>query len=55
MAKPIKETPILYGEDAKRFLKAKKEAETKGPNIAERNRIEESYQNFKKLCPSFGF
>jgi hypothetical protein len=29
MAKPIKETPILYGKNAKRFLKEIKENESK--------------------------
>ncbi|MFZ4741133.1 MAG: hypothetical protein ACOYLE_08200 [Bacteroidales bacterium] len=55
MAKPIKETPIIFGDDAKKFLKEKKSAEERGPNLAERKRIEDTYQNFKKLCPSFGF
>jgi hypothetical protein len=46
MARPIKETPILTGEDSKRFTQRMKEAEAKPVDKAERDRIRE---NFAKL------
>lgn len=36
MARPIKETPILYGEDAKRFEARMKEKRTETPEQRER-------------------
>ena len=36
MARPIKETPILYGEDARRFEARMKEKRTESPEDRER-------------------
>lgn len=36
MAKPIKETPILFGEDARRFETRMKEKRTESPEERER-------------------
>ncbi|WP_199659156.1 hypothetical protein [Parabacteroides sp. AF48-14] len=50
MARPIKETPILFGEDAKRFMKEMEETRNKRASKEERERIEKNYQEFKKAC-----
>ena len=42
MARPIKETPILYGEDARRFLARMQEH--KHISAEERARMEENYR-----------
>ena len=42
MARPIKETPILYGEDARRFLARMQEH--KHISAEERARMEETYR-----------
>lgn len=44
MAKPIKETPILFGKDAERFLKEREESKTKKESPEEKKRILESYK-----------
>ncbi len=36
MARPIKETPILFGEDARRFLRRMNEKRTETPEQRER-------------------
>lgn len=36
MARPIKETPILFGEDARRFEARMKEKRTESPEARER-------------------
>ena len=36
MSRPIKETPILYGKDARRFLERMKEKRTETPEQRER-------------------
>lgn len=36
MSRPIKETPILYGKDARRFLARMKEKRTETPEQRER-------------------
>ena len=36
MAKPIKETPILFGEDARRFEASMKEKRTESPEARKR-------------------
>lgn len=36
MARPIKETPILFGEDARRFEARMKEKRTESPEVRER-------------------
>ena len=42
MARPIKETPILYGEDARRFLARMQER--RHISAEERARMEENYR-----------
>lgn len=42
MARPIKETPILYGEDARRFLERMQEH--RHISEEERARMEENYR-----------
>ena len=46
MAKPIKETPVLMGEDAKRFLKHKKESKGKKIDPEKLKKMKESYLMF---------
>lgn len=48
MARPIKETPILFGEDAERFLKGMKEV--KAASSEERQRVRQSYERLKKIA-----
>lgn len=48
MAGPIKEPPILYGEDAKRFLKAMENV--KPASHDEKKRIRASYEKLKKIA-----
>ena len=48
MARPIKETPILFGEDAERFLKEMKEV--KAASSEERQRVRQSYERLKKIA-----
>jgi hypothetical protein len=43
MARPIKETPILKGSDARRFLKEQKQDETRKVSDQRRQEIRESY------------
>lgn len=47
MARPIKETPILYGADATRFLDEMKKNESKKPDLKERERIRNNALKFK--------
>jgi hypothetical protein len=49
MAKPIKETPVLMGEDAKRFLKQKEENKGKKLPPEEVERIMKSYKKFRVI------
>lgn len=48
MARPIKETPILFGEDAKRFLHSVKNV--KSASEQEKNRVKEAYEKLKKIA-----
>lgn len=48
MARPIKETPILFGEDAERFLKDMKEV--KKASQEEKLRVRQSYEKLKKMA-----
>lgn len=48
MARPIKETPILYGEDARRFEARMKERRRISPE--ERARINAAYEAVKSVC-----
>ena len=47
MARPIKETPILYGEDARRFEARMKEKRRISPE--ERARIDADYELFMDM------
>lgn len=48
MARPIKETPILYGEDARRFEARMQEHRRISPK--ERERINAAYEAVKSVC-----
>ena len=48
MARPIKETPILYGEDARRFEARIKEHRRISPE--ERARMNAAYEAVKSVC-----
>ena len=52
MARPIKETPTLYGEDARRFAYAVEHP--RKVTAAEMQRMEESYQKVKSIA-NFAF
>lgn len=52
MARPIKETPTLYGEDARRFAYAVEHP--RKVTAAEMQRMEESYQMVKSIA-NFAF
>ena len=46
MARPIRETPILFGEDARRFLEAMQNVKPEPPEV--RARILRNYELMKK-------
>ena len=48
MARPIKETPVLRGKDAKRF--AEKMANLKSISQEERKGAEKVYEKFKSIA-----
>ena len=48
MARPIKETPILYGEDARRFEARMQERRRISPE--ERAKINATYEAVKSVC-----
>lgn len=49
MAKPIKETPILKGKDAKKFIEQHElKRESNSNNTSERERILRNYNYFKE-------
>jgi len=50
MAKPIKETPILEGNDAKEFIKNMKESEQKKVDPAEKVRMRENFEKINALA-----
>ncbi len=52
MARPIKETPILTGKDARRFEDAIKANESKKICQQEREKIMHSYRRFQVIEPS---
>ncbi len=54
MATAIKETPVLEGEAARRFLKTIRENEQKKVPKADYNRAKEAYRNFKVVCSARG-
>ena len=47
MARPIKETPILFGEDARRFEERMKQVRRETPEEKERRNA--NYELFKKM------
>ncbi|MDQ6903612.1 MAG: hypothetical protein M3139_11430 [Bacteroidota bacterium] len=47
MAKPIKETPILKGKDAKNFIQQHNAKTNSNPNKLEKDRIMRNYNYFK--------
>ena len=47
MAKPIKETPLLYGRDAKRFVENNRTVNK--VSAEEKKRIQESYKALKGI------
>ena len=49
MIKEIKETPILYGKDAKRFLNAVKENENKKISKKEYDIMHDDYLKLKNI------
>lgn len=52
MAKPIKETPFLYGKDAVAFVKENKTV--KKVSNQEKEAISKNYETLKKVA-AFGF
>lgn len=47
MAKPIKETPVLYGRDAQRFIKENRNVAK--VSTEERKTIRENYEALKRI------
>jgi len=47
MARPVKDTPILYGKDALKFNIAIKENENKKISFQEHQKLKESFAKFK--------
>lgn len=54
MATLIKETAVLEGEAARRFLKTIRENEQKKVPKAEYERAKEAYRNFRVVCSARG-
>lgn len=52
MAKPIRNTPILYGKDASAFIKNSQKCKDLNARIAERSRIEKSILRLQSLLSS---
>jgi hypothetical protein len=48
MARPIKETPVLYGKDARRFERHMKECKPLSPE--RKAEMEKNYATFKKIA-----
>ena len=55
MALPIKETPVLRGRDANRFVRSMCEAETKPAPRKEYERAKKVYDEIKKKEQERGF
>lgn len=49
MAKPIKETPILHGKDAERFMKAMEDEKNRPLSDEKKREIRESYEQMIKI------
>ena len=52
MAKPIRNTPILYGKDASIFIEKSQKTKDSNARIIERNRIEQSILKLQALLSS---
>ncbi len=50
MARPIKETPVLTGQDAKKFIKAIEVSQTKKVWAEELARINSNYERLKAMA-----
>lgn len=50
MARPIKETPVLTGKDAKTFIEQKKANEGKKADPAVKQRIMENYSKIHAIA-----
>ncbi len=50
MARPIKETPVLTGQDAKKFIKAIEVSQTKKVWAEELERINSNYERLKAMA-----
>lgn len=48
MAKPIKETPVLFGKDAERFIQSIKNV--KPASEEERKRVKDAYEKLKSIA-----
>jgi hypothetical protein len=49
MAKPIKETPVLKGKDAKLFIKNMTASETQKIDLVARERIKSNYNKLNAI------
>ncbi len=50
MARPIKETPVLKGKDARRFDEALKKSESRKVSSADYRRAMTTYKSIKVTC-----
>ena len=50
MARPIKETPVLTGQDAKKFIEAIEVRQTKKASAEELARINSNYERLKAMA-----
>jgi len=50
MARPIKDTPVIKGKDAKRFIERKAQNDKKKASPAEIAKIKDGYSFLKKLA-----
>lgn len=50
MARPIKETPVLTGQDAKKFIEAIETSQTKKASAEELARINRNYERLKAMA-----
>ncbi|WP_293710321.1 hypothetical protein [uncultured Parabacteroides sp.] len=48
MAKPIKETPVLFGKDAERFIQSIEEV--KPASAEEKKRVKDAYEKLKRIA-----
>ena len=50
MAKPIKETPVLKGKDAERFMEEMVKNQTRKATEDEKRKISESYRRISEVA-----